>query len=89
MHEAEWTQGSVYERNILRQPGPITAFPAERELNKTKRGGYGENWSYRMIDFGRAAYVGDKDKREAQDMVRLDAWGMDKWANGFQENFRS
>ena len=41
-----------------------------------------------MIDFGRAEYVGDKDEREAQDTVRLDAWKMDKWANGFQDTFR-
>ena len=42
-----------------------------------------------MIDFGRAEYIGDKDDGSAQDAVRLDAWKMDKWANGFQNNFRS
>jgi hypothetical protein len=41
-----------------------------------------------MIDFGRAEYVGNKEERQAQDAVRLDAWKMDKWANEFQDNFR-
>ncbi|KIM37318.1 hypothetical protein M413DRAFT_277378 [Hebeloma cylindrosporum] len=88
LHEAAWTHGSVYERNILRQPGPITASQAERTLNQTKRGGYGKDWSYRLIDFGRAEYVGDKgSQRQVEDAVRLDAWKMDKWANGFQDHF--
>ncbi|PIL28866.1 hypothetical protein GSI_08912 [Ganoderma sinense ZZ0214-1] len=44
LHAAGFTQGSVYERNILVQPGPLSAPPGERS-DRTP--------SFRIIDFGR------------------------------------
>jgi hypothetical protein len=44
LHKAGYTQGSVYPRNVLVQPGPLTQLPAERSF---------DNPSYRIIDFGR------------------------------------
>ncbi|PPQ84582.1 hypothetical protein CVT25_015785 [Psilocybe cyanescens] len=41
-HEEGWLHGSVARRNILRQPGPITAWPSERAANALKRGGLGQ-----------------------------------------------
>ncbi|VDC02513.1 unnamed protein product [Peniophora sp. CBMAI 1063] len=46
-HFGGWAQNSMYERNVVVQPGPITEWPAFRGLN--------ERWkSFRLIDFGRA-----------------------------------
>ena len=45
LHEAGFLQGSVYPRNILVQPGPLTLPPSERSR---------ESPSFRIIDFGRA-----------------------------------
>jgi hypothetical protein len=47
LHKAGFLQGSVYPRNILVQPGPLTLPPSERSL---------ESPSFRIIDFGRAEY---------------------------------
>ena len=58
LHEEVWMHGSFYRRNILRKPGPLSAHPDERVDNTRKRGGYGVDWSFRLIDFGRSAYVG-------------------------------
>jgi hypothetical protein len=49
LHEANFIQGSFYERNILVQPGPLTLPRAERSLDKP---------SYRIIDFGRGLSPG-------------------------------
>lgn len=47
LHHADFVQNSLYTRNILRQPGPLTVRPSERSL-KTP--------SFRIIDFGRGAF---------------------------------
>ncbi|KAJ7161989.1 hypothetical protein C8R43DRAFT_1063213 [Mycena crocata] len=47
LHFSEFTQGSFYVRNILRQPGPLTVAPSERS-NRTP--------SFRIIDFGRGEH---------------------------------
>ncbi|KAK7017626.1 hypothetical protein R3P38DRAFT_3559692 [Favolaschia claudopus] len=47
LHHAEFTQNSFYVRNILRQPGPLTAPPSERS-DKTP--------SFRIIDHGRGEH---------------------------------
>ncbi|EPT03271.1 hypothetical protein FOMPIDRAFT_1116483 [Fomitopsis schrenkii] len=59
---AGFLQGSMYVRNILWQPGPLSKPPQERS-RKTP--------SFRIIDFGRAMYwddhvlkVGDKEKKD-------------------------
>jgi hypothetical protein len=49
LHEAEFIQGSFYERNILVQPGPLTLPRAKRSLDEP---------SYRIIDFGRGMSPG-------------------------------
>jgi hypothetical protein len=52
LHNARFIQGSIFERNILVQPGPLTLPRAERSL---------DNPSYRLIDFGRGeCYAGDE-----------------------------
>lgn len=47
LHNAGFLQGSVYPRNILVQPGPLTLPPSKRSLASP---------SFRIIDFGRAEY---------------------------------
>ncbi|KAG7442756.1 uncharacterized protein BT62DRAFT_1010089 [Guyanagaster necrorhizus] len=47
LHHAGFVQNSLYPRNILRQPGPLTVRPSERSL-KTP--------SFRIIDFGRGEF---------------------------------
>ena len=49
--------GSFYRRNILRKPGPLVIHPDKRVENTRKRGGYGIDWSFRLIDFGRSGYI--------------------------------
>ncbi|KAI9060027.1 hypothetical protein FKP32DRAFT_1578835 [Trametes sanguinea] len=44
LHHMDLTQGSFYVRNIMIQPGPLTAPPAERSYDTP---------SFRIIDFGR------------------------------------
>ena len=50
LHNAGFLQGSVYPRNMLIQPGPLTVPPSERSLASP---------SFRIIDFGRANYKRD------------------------------
>jgi hypothetical protein len=45
-HEAGWNHGSFAPRNILMQPGPLSAWPPFRGLQDTL--------SFRLIDFGRS-----------------------------------
>ena len=44
LHYERFRQGSFYDRNVLVQPGPLTA-PPEQRSKKTP--------SFRIIDFGR------------------------------------
>lgn len=71
LHYAGFTQGSFYVRNILVQPGPLTAPPEKRSKDHP---------SFRIIDFGRGSawddYVGNKS--DAGNVERKKAqWGMD------------
>ncbi|KAM5546069.1 hypothetical protein V8D89_000195 [Ganoderma adspersum] len=50
LHAAGFTQGSVYSRNILIEPGPLSAPPEERS---------DETPGFRIIDFGRMQMLGD------------------------------
>ncbi|KDR72254.1 hypothetical protein GALMADRAFT_74168 [Galerina marginata CBS 339.88] len=52
--EEEWVHGSIAKRNILKQPGPLSAWPIQRTMNAMRREGLGEQWSFRLIDFGRS-----------------------------------
>ena len=49
LHEANFVQGSFYERNILVQPGPLDRPSNRRSLDKP---------SYRIVDFGRGVSLG-------------------------------
>lgn len=52
LHDARFVQGSVYARNILVQPGPLTHLRAKRSS---------DNPSFRLIDFGRGkCFDGDE-----------------------------
>ena len=69
LHYEGFTQGSFYVRNIMVQPGPLTA-PPEQRSKKTP--------SFRVIDFGRGErwddFVGDKtDKKNVENKQRQ--WG--------------
>ncbi|KAG6877381.1 hypothetical protein C0993_007901 [Termitomyces sp. T159_Od127] len=44
-HHAGWAHGSIYPRNIVSQPGPISAPPSQRSR---------QDQSFRLIDFGRS-----------------------------------
>ncbi|KAG6851843.1 hypothetical protein C0991_005553, partial [Blastosporella zonata] len=47
-HFAGWAHGSVYHRNILTQPGPLSMPPSKRSKDTP---------SFRLIDFGRSYHV--------------------------------
>ena len=49
LHKANFVQGSMYERNVLVQPGPLNVPPADRSFSEP---------SYRIIDFGRGLGLG-------------------------------
>lgn len=51
-HAAHWVHGSVAERNIVVQPGPLNESPLFHTSNSTK--------SFRLIDFGRSVYSDDR-----------------------------
>ena len=57
MNAAGWHHGSIWERNILKQPGPLNESPFWKRMNKKRRNGYGVDWSFRLIDFGRTRHV--------------------------------
>lgn len=61
LHIAGFTQNSFYVRNILVQPGPLTAPPKKRS-KKTP--------SFRLIDFGRSeeyfTFMGDTADRKRE-----------------------
>ena len=63
LHNARFTQGSVFWRNILIQPGPLTKPHAERSQNSP---------SFRLIDFGRGECF-DSDG-EAADKIESEKW---------------
>jgi len=59
MNAAGWFHGSIWERNILKQPGPLSESVFWKRMNKKRRGGYGVDWSFRLIDFGRTRHFDD------------------------------
>jgi hypothetical protein len=69
LHYAGFIQGSFYVRNILVQPGPLTAPPEERS-KKTP--------SFRLIDFGRGEEynltIGDRSDKERMERQQ-NLWG--------------
>ncbi|KAF7311562.1 hypothetical protein MKEN_01058800 [Mycena kentingensis (nom. inval.)] len=70
LHDADWVQQSVATRNILMQTGPLTVAQGwMRDM------GAGEDLRFRIIDFGRARYVGPPAEEGEEDVyadVRLD-----------------
>lgn len=67
LHSAGFLQGSIYSRNILIQPGPLTVAPSERSLASP---------SFRIIDFGRAEYELNhiRDAIGGKAMRRYEKW---------------
>jgi len=74
LHHARVLQQSVFTRNILVQPGPLTQPPEKRSL---------ETPSFRIVDFGRGkmfdemgahwiAYEVEWEKKQAQKELKLD-----------------
>lgn len=59
MNAAGWYHGSFFERNIVIQAGPLHEPPSTRKKNQRARDGYGINWSFRVIDFGRSRHMDD------------------------------
>ncbi|KAH9933090.1 hypothetical protein B0H21DRAFT_711749 [Amylocystis lapponica] len=74
LHYAGFTQGSLYVRNVVVQPGPLTIPPEERSMVCP---------SYRIIDFGRAEHWTDQVDEfmgvERRRRKRRDWW---QWLNG-------
>lgn len=61
LHDAKFYQGSVYPRNVVMQPGPLTLPPAERSYDSP---------SFRIIDFGRGeCYGGVECKRTDLNLI--------------------
>lgn len=79
--------GSVYERNILQQPGPLEAPPIQRLRNTTGRGGYGVQWSYRLIDFGRSEYVANHNPQDKKSEFEFDRRRVARWIRGVKFPF--
>ena len=66
--QAGFLQGSVYPRNILIQPGPLTVHPSRRSLASP---------SFRIIDFGRA----ESQVKFICDAIGVAAWERyEKWS---------
>jgi hypothetical protein len=57
LHHAHVLQNSIYVRNILVQPGPLTLPPKERSLETPR---------FRIIDFGRGKETGRMSEDEAK-----------------------
>lgn len=57
-HKAGWAHSSIAERNILVQPGPITALLSEH--NTTEQ----DKRSFRLIDFGRSVKDGPQYEKD-------------------------
>ncbi|KAI0089572.1 hypothetical protein BDY19DRAFT_905875 [Irpex rosettiformis] len=76
LHYAEFIQNSFYVRNILVQPGPLTA-PPEKRSKKTP--------SFRLIDYGRAfeqkRWFGDTSKMSESDLASK----VRQWCNMMNE----
>jgi hypothetical protein len=60
LHDARFTQGSVYPRNVVVQPGPLTDPPAERSFDDP---------SYRIIDFGRGVCYDGVESDDSDEML--------------------
>lgn len=58
-HDSGWLHGSIYPRNILEKPGPISEFPAFRGLGHDALHPEGGKRSFRLIDFGRSETYGN------------------------------
>ncbi|KDQ10302.1 hypothetical protein BOTBODRAFT_116057 [Botryobasidium botryosum FD-172 SS1] len=66
LHYAGFTQGSMYQRNVMIQPGPLS-IPPERRSMATP--------SYRIIDFGRARAAADCSESDLQERKKQDQDG--------------
>ncbi|KAJ3516058.1 hypothetical protein NLJ89_g1367 [Agrocybe chaxingu] len=88
LHDAGWVHGSVAQRNILVQPGPLSGWPVERGLRPSIRGGLRDEWSFRLIDFGRSMDF-EADENGSMRGKQLDAGFHERkqvmdWFNDFE-----
>lgn len=75
MNAAGWVHNSFYERNIVKQPGPLNKSPTLRRMNEKYRNGYGVDWSFRVVDFGRTRHKGDVGGRPLkEEMAEIKYW---------------
>lgn len=65
MHHAGFLHNSFHKRNILIQPGPLSAPPLQRSL---------ETPSFRLIDFGRTEYWGGSQRWHRLIRSTLSKW---------------
>ncbi|KAF8894951.1 hypothetical protein CPB84DRAFT_1710693 [Gymnopilus junonius] len=82
-HEEGWVHGSLARRNILRQPGPLSAWPIERMVNMSMRGGIGEDWSFRLIDFGRSYKLREEDLGHPSKALIEEGSTITAWVQGW------
>ncbi|KAF8955685.1 hypothetical protein BDZ97DRAFT_1764584 [Flammula alnicola] len=84
LHEAGWIHGSVARRNIVRQPGPLSAWPLDRIRNRYARSGLGKDWSYRLIDFGRSFSIEGMEQQYRGEILSEES-GVTNWVWGMQD----
>jgi hypothetical protein len=70
-HDAGWIHGSIGDRNILTQPGPLCDIPLERHVNIM---GLGVNRDFRLIDFGRASENKNRDEYHRKYSIKEDEY---------------
>ncbi|KAF9463965.1 hypothetical protein BDZ94DRAFT_1321506 [Collybia nuda] len=67
-HCAGWVHGSIAQRNILVQPGPLTVSPSVR--GKSTSEGEGQ-LSFRLIDFGRSCPLSSDNRSGAEEEMSV------------------
>jgi hypothetical protein len=79
LHYAGFTQGSFFVRNILTQPGPLSASPEERSSSTP---------SFRIIDFGRGQYWNETSENEDKNSTDYTERVKGDWAMEVREEDR-
>ncbi|KAJ7684619.1 hypothetical protein DFH06DRAFT_13113 [Mycena polygramma] len=67
LHHADWVHGSVAERNIMMQAGPLTTPQGWLRGYSPKTV---DGISFRVIDFGRSCYCGEEAKEGEEDVYQ-------------------
>ncbi|KAF9049066.1 hypothetical protein BJ165DRAFT_1464210 [Panaeolus papilionaceus] len=84
-HHAGWCHLSLYQRNIVMKPGPINVTHQERLNNSKQRGGLGEEWTFRLIDYGRSCVYNNENhpsyERHGKENMVQEAQTLWRWMN--------